>query len=88
MKEEPASTSTDQLRRVMLALLNEAPSSSRITLPMQLATIDSLMEMTPPKDASRLQIVGVVKAWLRNQESCQWFYPLQTELHQRFKLTL
>ena len=73
----------------MIRLLKESSSSSpRITLPMQLVTVDSLLEMTSIRHAQYGLVADTVKSWLRSQELRECFHPLKNEINLRFKLTL
>ena len=47
-----------------MALLNK---SDQVSFPVQLAAIDSLLELCPPSHARTPELVGVVKAWLKQQ---------------------
>ena len=64
LTHDPASSSVGQLQRVFIALLNK---SDKISFPVQLAAVDSLLELCPPANPRTQELVGVVKAWLKRQ---------------------
>ena len=64
LTHDPASSSVGQLQRVFIALLNK---SDKISFPVQLAAVDSLLELCPPANPRTQELVGVVKAWLKCQ---------------------
>ena len=64
LTHDPVSSSVGQLQRVFIALLNK---SDKISFPVQLAAVDSLLELCPPANPRMQELVGVIKAWLKRQ---------------------
>jgi len=90
LKEDPGSSSIDRLRNVLLSLLKDAtPDADHASsLPLQLAAVDSLVEISPRNHASHTVVIGTIETWLRKQESQRWFHPLQMELQQWLNIIL
>lgn len=83
-QEDPSSSSLGQLQRVLTALLKES-DSKKFSLPVQLAAVDSLLEMCPMSHPSSQLVVGVVKAWLDKQMCHPWGCVLYNEFNHRFQ---
>ena len=64
LTHDPVSSSVGQLQRVFVTLLNK---SDKISFPVQLAAVDSLLELCPPANPRTQELVGVIKAWLKRQ---------------------
>lgn len=64
LSHDTESSSVGQLQRVLMALLNK---SDMVSFPVQLAAVDSLLELCPPSHPRTLEVVGVVRAWLKQQ---------------------
>lgn len=86
--DDPAPSSIGQLQRVLVAVLKESCTHTKsIILPIQLAALDSLMEMCPvgsPSD-STASVVGVVKEWLKVQMQHPWGHVLNEQLEQKLQ---
>ena len=64
LSHDLSSSSLGQLQRVLVALLNK---SDQISFPIQLAAVDSLLELCPQGHPRSQELVGVVRAWLKKQ---------------------
>ncbi len=63
MASDPLSSSVTQLQRVLIALLSK--TTDKEFSPLQLAAVDSLLELCPPTHPRAGEIVGVVRVWLK-----------------------
>lgn len=78
-------SSVGQLQRVLCGFLKELNlGASIITLPIQIAAMDSLLEMYPVKKPSSKQVVDVIKGWLRTQLPHTWGRSLNDEFERCF----
>ena len=64
LSRDVESSSVGQLQRVLVALLNK---SDQVSFPIQLAAVDSLLDLCPPSHPLRQELLGVVRAWLKQQ---------------------
>lgn len=64
LSQDVESSSIGQLQRVLVALLNK---SDQVSFPIQLAAVDSLLDLSPPNHPRRQELLGVVRAWLKQQ---------------------
>ena len=85
LKEDPSCSSIGQLQRVLTAILKES-STKAIPLPVQLAALDSLLEICPlHNNPSSGQIVGVVRVWLQAQMLHPWGRVLTNEFEHKLQ---
>ena len=64
LSQDVESSSVGQLQRVLVALLNK---SDQISFPIQLAAVDSLLDLCPPSHPLRQELLSVVRVWLKQQ---------------------
>ena len=64
LKEDPHSSSISQLQRVLTALLSKATQTKDKFPALQLAAVDSLLELCPPGHSRASETVTAVRVWL------------------------
>ncbi len=80
-----SSSSIGQLQRVLMALLKES-STRHIPLLIQLASLDSLLEICPVDNPSSAPVVAAVRMWLGKQMQHPWGPVLRQELEHKLAL--
>ena len=84
IQEDPTSSSLEQLQRVLIALVKES-AAKKVSFLIQLAAVDSLLEMCPINNRSYIQVIDVVKEWLRTQMSHPHGHVLGREFDHRLR---
>ena len=85
LEQSPPSPSISQLQGLLSAVLKEA-TTRHITLPIQLAALDSLLEASPLDRPSSEPMLGVVRAWLQAQRHHPWGQVLSTDIENRLRV--